>query len=201
MAEITIADLFHLGPGRLYVAEQAASRQYLIKVLYHHRSTDTCQEKVDILNEADCSGNWTLDRTIKALYGAIDGETYGFILPELGTAKRPKIIDASVVRRVFREAELEPPFDSHFYLNQEYIPDGMEQGTCTPFVTSPELEKIAKIFVHDTPYLDHQLVDISFGGKGEAAHKVSLHLPYAAIYDILAEEYGDKVAKVSFFGK
>lgn len=198
---LTVADLFHLGPGRLYVAEHADSLQYIIKVLYHNRATNTCQEKVDLLNETNCSSSWTLDRTIKALYGAIDGVGCGFVLPELETAKRPKIVDAPVVRRVFQEAELNPLYSSKFVSNSEYIPEGMEQGTCTPFVSAQEMEKLEKIFVHDAPYLDHQLVDISFGGKGEAAHKVSLHLPYAAIYDILAEEYSDKVVKVNFFGK
>ncbi|MDP3640238.1 MAG: hypothetical protein Q8R53_03485 [Nanoarchaeota archaeon] len=100
------------------------------------------------------------------------------------------------------------------YDKNECIPSGMESGTCTPFVSFAEmysnpLERgkindryggIQAVFIHDMPSLDDLLVDISVGGKEEDAHKTSLHLPYKAIYEILAAEYGEKkIFKMAFW--
>ena len=47
----------------------------------------------------------------------------------------------------------------------------------------------------DYPKIDKQLVDISIGGKGEYAHRISVHIPYEGIYKILHNIVGDKVQK------
>lgn len=62
------------------------------------------------------------------------------------------------------------------------------------------MKGIAALFIYDFPTLDKAIVDISLGGQGELAHKVSLHLPYVGIYDILKSQFGAKIQKVPFPG-
>ncbi|MEJ2267769.1 MAG: hypothetical protein P8X70_01695, partial [Nanoarchaeota archaeon] len=66
---------------------------------------------------------------------------------------------------------------------------------CDPFISTP----LEKIFIHNIPRLDREIVDISIGGEDDEAHKISLHLPYEGIYKILNYKFGDKIQKVDFF--
>lgn len=183
-----------LGSERRYVSNYAEKLGFTINPVFHDFITYTCKEKIELLKKTHPQGNWTNEMAVKALYGRIDQEIYGFVFPEL-----EKLITTTVVRKVFADLDLDPPLSSKFAINSRYTPEGMDSGTCTPFVSTKEMSSISKIFVHEMPSLDEQIIDISIGGKGERAHKVSLHLPYKAIFEILHQRYGEKVLKVDFF--
>jgi len=168
--------------------------EYPIQAVSHPIATDTCYEKSRLLKETH-SEDWDPRRIVKAIYGRVNWEMYGFVFPELD-----QTLQLAVVQNIFSELGLEPPYsrnDIHF--EQDSIPAGMDKGTCTPFASAEEMKYLSGIIIHDMPSLDDQLVDISIGGKGEEAHKLSLHLPYKAIFSILRAEYGSKISKVNFF--
>lgn len=99
------------------------------------------------------------------------------------------------------------------YDKNESIPASMESGTCTPFLCwkemySNRLERgkindvyggVQALFIHDEPSLNDKLVDISVGGRGEEAHKVSLHLVYMTV--VINEEYQCELEKALERGK
>jgi len=73
-------------------------------------------------------------------------------------------------------------------------PSGMEYGTCTPFPKKSTMSsEIDAIIVIDKPSIDDKVVSISIGGCGETAHKTKAHLSYSSIYEILKQEFPDKV--------
>ncbi len=182
-----------LQDGRRYIIKHGC--KYPINAVFHPIATDTCYEKSRLLKETH-SNDWTPDRIVKAVYGMVNWELYGFVFPELD-----RTLQLTVVQNIFSKLELEPLYsknDIHF--GQDYIPAGMDKGTCTPFASAEEMKYLSGIIIHDLPSLDDQLVDISIGGKGEEAHKRSLHLPYKAIFNILQAEYDrKKIMKVDFF--
>ncbi|MBI2669104.1 hypothetical protein HYX14_04650 [Candidatus Woesearchaeota archaeon] len=185
-----------LGFNKRYVLTNAKRWGYLVQPVFHPEATDTCEEKAALLQKTHPYQGWTAERTIKAIYGAVDWEPYGFVFPELKQKITPE-----VVGRVFAAMNIYREFSSSdLMFGNSYIPSEMERGTCTPFASGSEMDSIQKIFVHDYPALDDRLVDISIGGKGEARHRLSLHLPYRAIYDILCAEYPEKIVKVGLFG-
>lgn len=183
-----------LGPERSYVSSYAKKLGFTINPVFHDFITYTCKEKIELLKKTHPQGNWTNEMAVKALYGTIDQEIYGFVFPELG-----KLITTTVVGKVFADLDLDPPFSSRFEISSRDTPEGMDSGTCTPFASAKEMSRLSRIFVHEQPSLDEQIIDISIGGKGDEAHKVSLHLPYKAIFAILHQRYGEKVKKVDFF--
>ena len=58
---------------------------------------------------------------------------------------------------------------------------------------------VKAIFIHEDQSLDDKLVDVSIGGKGNNAQKLSVQLPYAGIYKILKMQYPEKVYKADFW--
>lgn len=137
----------------------------------------------------------------------------GGVLRKRRKRLRPGRLDSKVVQDVFAYAGLEY-VDPRPFIGLECIPASMERGTCTPFISETEMKRlndfhyrpIKGIFIHDKPNLDgnqlnldNLVVDISIGGKGEEAHKTSLHLSYGAIYQILRTQFGEKVHKIPFW--
>ena len=77
-------------------------------------------------------------------------------------------------------------------------PEGMEVGTCSPFPYKRSMdEEISDLILIDHPDIADKLVDISIGGYGDRFHKISAHLTYKTISDILSDTFGDKFHKIS----
>lgn len=186
---------FVLHPEQKYVAEAAKSLGIDVRAVRHPNATDTCYEKAELIG-------WPAERIVKAMFFRRDRELYGFVFPELGTRESPQKIDPRVVIPKVTGEEIA----GAVYRNG-HIPYGMEKGTCTPFLLEGTFSGIEemfgidfkKVFVHDIPRLNDALVDISIGGEGDLAHKVSLHLPYSGIYSILRDRFPEWVERTVLF--
>jgi len=156
-----------------------------VRAVEHDKVTDTCYEKAELLK-------WSPERVIKALFFHTNLEMYGFVLPEFGRRFSPKKIFPRILGISRTQSE---KFRNHL------CPEGMEYGTCSPFILERSFSKdgFKGIFIHDSKYLEDTIVDISIGGIGEKAHRVSLHLPYSIIYKILYHQFGDKIKKMDLF--
>ena len=72
----------------------------------------------------------------------------------------------------------------------------MSWGTCTPFALSSTMgedKEIGDLIFYDYPKINNKMVDISIGGDGKEMHQASMHLPYKAIYEILTEQFKDRI--------
>lgn len=174
-----------LGKERNYVAEEAERLEYTLELQTHETSTSTCYEKAEILG-------WHPSRIIKIVFFTYQSKVYGFVFPELGKKLESKDLAKSLS---ISSSQAKKQVRNH------YIPSGMEQGTCTPFITEQNIAQgLGKIFIHEMPELDRETVDISIGGTGEEAHKTSLHLQYKAIHEILTSKYGrERIIKTDLF--
>lgn len=158
------------------------------KIQYHSKATKTCVEKARMLS-------WPTERIIKAVYGLVNWQFYGFIFPEFCYK-----LDLGTLQHVFEQVSLSPPESTlDFSFSRRDIPSQMESGTCSPFITKEDMDYLKAIFVCDVPSLEHEIVDVSLGGHGEEARRTSLHLPYGGIYNILRHQFKDKVHKVLFW--
>jgi len=188
MAEINLRDI--LNAGQFYVAELSEKLGIEIKAVKHEIATNTCFEKADLLG-------WEPERIVKAIFFHRDDDVYGFVFPELGKECPLKIDIKEVLPRVINISRKQAKS-----FKNSYCPEGMEYGTCTPFVFEDEFNKangLEKIFIHDIPEINQKLIDISIGGFGERAHKTSLHLNYEGIYQILNYKFGDAIIKTNLF--
>jgi len=214
-----------LQPERHYVIRHADELGCLdrIEAYLHSRATSSCHEKVRLLNETLPDGEWVSERVVKVVFCVIENNLYTFIFPELkplnyskkGGGARRKRRTRKYGR--FNEETITSLLSSVKYEHKDYsfhkspvcIPKDMEQGTCTPFITKEEIADLKercyptpRILIHDYPKIASKLVDLSVGKKGWEAHKISLHLPYQAIYDILKAEFGEgSVLMVDFWEK
>jgi prolyl-tRNA editing enzyme YbaK/EbsC (Cys-tRNA(Pro) deacylase) len=152
-------------------------------IIQHPRATSTCYEKAELLG-------WQPQRVVKAIYAAVDDDICGFIFPELGQ----KLTEEDV-KRFYSQAGAETE-EYYLQMSKWYIPQSMEIGTCTPFLLESDMKIVDHIFVREVPSLDDQIVDISIGGKGQQAHRTSMHLPYSGIHRILSAKYGERIHKV-----
>ncbi len=185
---------FALHPQQSYVLKIAQQQGIETKIVHHSYATNTCHEKARLLQQSHPHEQWKPERVVKALYGVVSWEYYGFVLPEMD-----RKLDLETLATTFTHAKLEPPVNkSDFYFTKDEIPKSMESGTCTPFPTIDDMQRITALFIYDFPDLNEQKVDISLGGQGEQAHKVSMHLPYEAMYRILRQQFGEKIMKVPF---
>jgi len=137
------------------------------------------------------------------------------ILRKHGKLVEPGIIDDQLVLRLFEKSNLSAsnytplvsPKHTYQELREEWIPEWMEYGTCTPFPKEQDFSKlrgypgIQAVFINDVPALDDKVVDISVGGRGEEARKTSLQLPYGEIFAILKQQFPEKVYKTTFWRK
>ena len=151
-----------------------------LPTLQHHGvATTTCAEKAALLG-------WDVGRTVKALYFQMDHHFLGVIVPELVTFERRSVL------ALFTGSKNQ----AKGYELHRRFPRGMELGTCTPFPLEFSVgEEIRGIAIIDSPALDPVVVDISVGGVGEPAHKMSLHLPYGGISAVLQAKFGDQYIK------
>ncbi len=178
-----------LSEGQDYVAEVGEELSVDVQAMRHELATTTCYEKADLLG-------WDVERIVKVIFFRGEGKLYGLVFPELGTSEDPERFSKKDLGAVLGYDK-----EQMSSISNSACPEGMEYGTCTPFVPDYVFEDdgysslLVKIFVHDAPWLDNQIVDISIGGEGEEAHKTSLHLSYSGIYDILERRFGDKIVK------
>ncbi len=182
-----------LQPGQEYMLEYAKRFGKDIKAVQHEIATDTCFEKADLID-------WNPEQVIKCvfLYGK-EGKFYGFVSPELGTRGSPLKFDDPLIKKIFRNDKKKAK--QLMGLKNNYFPMGMEKGTCTPFVPDYYFEGdgftgvLERIYVYDSPKIDGKKADISIGGYGEGAHKVSVHLNYEDIYGCLNWKFPGKIEK------
>ena len=172
-----------LQKGQEYILESGKN----IKVVEHEVATNTCFEKAELLK-------WKPERIIKTTFFCKEDKTYGFVFPELGVKNNPQYIDKQIISDVFRITKSQAK-----KFRNSYCPEGMEYGTCTPFVLENNFKQgLENIFICDLHFLEKEIVDISIGGKEEHYHKLSLHLKYKDIWDILYSKFGTKIKKFNF---
>lgn len=167
-----------------------------VKAVRHNKFTNSCFEKADLLD-------WPANRIVKSVFLNNENYMYGFIFPELGKDHiSPQHINYKNISKVLEISKGEAK-----RLSNSHCPEGMEFGTCSPFVFNNSFDEgsneriLSKLFFHEIPDLEKEIVDISIGGIGEEAHKTSVHLPYESIYDILSYQFADKISKVVLFEK
>ena len=190
---VRLEDVLHEGQNYVALAKN-------VKAVEHSIATSTCFEKKDLLDSSDPSGEWTDDRIVKAVFLYWGKDVYGFVFPELG--KRPNSLKMDARAVLPNLLGISKSQSKRF--SNGYCLDGMEYGTCTPFVLDTELDgfemkdrrRVRGMFIHDCSHLEDKIVDISIGGSGSKAHRTSLHLPYQDIYDILNSRFPGKVEKV-----
>jgi len=174
-----------------YVTELAQQLGYKTKLVYHPHSTDTCQQKLSLLQQGFPDQDWSLDRVVKTIFADVEDKIVGFVLPE----KRQRITE-DLVKLAYQQAGIDGDYFKPS-VSEWYIPEGMEIGTCTPFVPEDSMKYVDYIFIQKESELDPLVVDISIGGTSKEAHQLSMHLQYGAIYDILKTKFDGKIHKVS----
>ena len=164
-----------------YVKEIAEQLGIEFEIKHHEISTISCQEKLNILPP-----DWELERIVKALYFQRNGEQHiGVVTPEIGENIKRKEVLSKISDVSKKKAE-------RYWVNPERIPTGMVMGTCTPFPLASTMgTEISNILIKDYSKINDSLVDISIGGIGEEALKLSMHLRYQDIYRILKHRFGD----------
>ena len=173
-----------------YIFECARKLGAEIKLLKHPRPTNTCAEKLRLLHENPDFSDWTLDRSVKALYfGRSNQPLIGVVIPELERDVDTKDLFYSKIKLLNSRGEAE-----RYWPNPKYVPKGMSWGTCSPFPLASSVgQDIRDIIVVDYLPIKYKTVDISVGGESEEMHEVSMHLPYGAIYDILSLQFGKRI--------
>jgi len=185
MIEINLRDV--LNEGQFYVAELSRKFGIDIKAVKHNLATDTCFEKAGILG-------WPAERIVKAIFFNKGESIYGFVFPELGERDSPQYIEKEVLAKTLSITSTQAK-----KFRNSYCPEGMEYGTCTPFVLEELfVNNLRDIHICNVPHLENSLVDISIGGFGEEAHRTSLHLNYKDIYSILYNKFGNRINKFNF---
>jgi hypothetical protein len=175
-----------------YVLEHAQQIGVVPNLIYHPRETDTCADKLSLLQARFPDQHWHLGRVVKTVFADVEDRLVGFTFPEKGLR-----ISEGIVQRAYSQAGISGDWFKPD-VKSWYIPPGMEGGTCTPFVPTSSMAFVDYLFIADYPGLDSEEVDISIGGSGEVAHRTSMFLPYGAIFEILRREFDGKVHKVSF---
>ena len=171
--------LVRLHEEQAYVTKLARQFGLVAELQHHNEVTNTCYEKAKLLG-------WDPERVIKTVYFFNGEEAIGVITPELGRKIDQKNLFSEVLNISRRQAGR--------YLINGYVPPGMNPGTCTPFpLESTVGSEIGRLIFMDHPPIEKQLSNVSIGGEGEEAHKVSMHIRYGGIFEILKEHFGDNV--------
>ena len=169
-----------LHPEQSYLILEIQRQEIPIRLVTHEYSTESCQEKAETLK-------WDTKRIIKAMYFADRLHTICVIAPGTQRIKTTDIIAKSLRGT---EMELSRKEASRYHLKRQ-IPYGMQIGTCTPFALRDSVGyEIHDFIIIQDFSLDDIMVDIAIGGKNK---KVSLQLPYSAIYNILEIEFPNRV--------
>lgn len=174
--------VFGLDKEQQYLFTIAEKLRIPLTVIQHNTPTSTCQEKAAILG-------WALERMIKTIFFAHRDHVVGVVLPEIGQVNQ---------KHLFKTALGITSKQAKRYICSGFTPTGMERGTCTPFVRESSMGKeVHKLIVVNCPGIDQEFVDVSVGGVGVDAHKVSLHIPYSGIYAILRHRFNEDVVQAS----
>jgi len=188
--------MFTLDKEQEYVLRQAQALGLDLQLKYHLRATDTCAEKLELLQEQDPKEEWSIDRIIKTIYFTKGGHTVGVVIPEFGRDIPVVEVIGSALGLSIREAS------GYRKARREELPQGMEYGTCTPFPLESSLGyDIHELIVVEHAAIKDKLCDISVGGSGEEAHRVSMQLPYRGIRDILEREFSERVHSVTLLSQ
>jgi len=180
--------MLHLHPEQNYVFGIAKELGVELKILHLSRPTISCAEKLDLLKENSDFKDWTLDRIVKALYFSRNSSPFiGVITPEFERNVIPKGIFPKTLEMSRGRAE-------RYWINPEKVPKGMIWGTCSPFpfTSSVGTEISDLIFLDHSPIRD-RLVDISVGGSSKEMFQTSMHISYIAIYEILKQQFGNRI--------
>jgi hypothetical protein len=181
------ATQFEFSPGQRYVNKIAQDLGIEFELLYHSQATNSCREKLGLLQELFPQSGWKLGRVVKTIFASIDDTVAGFVLP--GNVLS---LDQSEVRKAYEQAGLQ---HAGYLISVEngVIPAGMESGTCTPFVDELAMQGVDYLFIQIDHSLDGKQVDISLGGVGEEAHRTSMLIDSYGIYEILNKKFPGKV--------
>jgi hypothetical protein len=171
-----------LTPGQSYLTDYLRRAYKLpespVGIYEHKAATNTCKEKIDLLNK-DTSLRWDLEQAIKAPYFDLvekhmldieKGMMYCFVFPEVG-----------------RDVDKREVSGLHL-MKAKTLLSYMTHGTCTPFIEQGD-QRVAGIYIHYDRKLSQKLVDVSIGGTDEPAHRLSLWMPYRAMYKKLQWQF------------
>ncbi|MBS3113333.1 hypothetical protein J4418_04595 [Candidatus Woesearchaeota archaeon] len=202
---------------RRYILDVANTLNIPLRILQHPYATKTCQEKYWLLLKTHPENSWTPKQMVKSVFADISWELYLFVFPEIlepnkkfkmGNQKTKQLTQESI-NYLFDRFKIPIRYSLEMSNGSVCIPNQMEYGTCTPFLSRSEMDPcreineiylgIKDIFIHEDQSLDDELVDVSIGGKGNEAQKLSVQLPYAGIYKILEMQYPGKVYKADFW--
>jgi hypothetical protein len=184
--------------GQEYILDYAKKFNKEIYAVKHEIATDTCFEKAKLLDWDD------VRRVVKTvfLYGSKEenkGKFYGFIAPELGKEGNPLRFENPLIKRIFQEDKKKAK--SMMDLKNKTFPLGMERGTCGPIIPDFYFNgdgltgTLDMLYFWDLPELNKEFVDISIGGYGEEAHRISVHLKYENLYECLKWKFPKGIQK------
>lgn len=167
-----------------YLIEYLRTASDEVGIYEHSKSTRTCQEKVELLNQ-ESGRTWELHQAIRAVYFKQGKLLHVFVTPDFG-----------------RRIPTEPCAEKYLMpAPQMMLPAYMEQGTCTPFIhdwdVAPAAGSVQHISFHEKA--DIGLADFSIGGRGPEAQRYSLWMPYQDAYELLHTTFGDLVTKQDMY--
>lgn len=166
------------------------------KVVFTERYTSTCKEKAE-------AAGIPVENTIKALFckDIFTEERYLLVVSGKGAVITTTALSSVDSLEFTPQLEVCAPCE---------LPDGMEMGTCSAFVSQQVLGEITLVAVEDPrmritgkkgrqigPELGARECDFSIGGTDQAAHHLSVRMNYAEFLDAVLEEYGEKAVVVS----
>jgi hypothetical protein len=185
-----------LQPGMEYVADYFSKQGKEISVVKHEVVTNTCFEKADSLQ-------WDYGDIVKSVFlWGKQGKFYAFVSPEIGTRDRPLKFDNQLIKKIFREDK--KGSKQMMNLKNSISPLGMDYGTCGPFVPDYFFNgdgftgSLDKIFIYDSSDSNKKVVDISMGGYGEEAYKISAQLFYEDLVECLECKFGEKIERFKY---
>lgn len=179
-----------INPEQDYIFRIAEKLKVTPKILEHTEQTFTCTEKLRLLKEENPSefSDWKLERVVKALYFSKNGSgLVGVITPELERNISQKELFPPVLNISKTEA-------AKYWLNPNVVPIGMAWGTCSPFPLRSSVGKeVSQIIFINHDVVKDLDVNISMGGSDKKSYFTSMNIKYGAIYDILREEFGERI--------
>jgi prolyl-tRNA editing enzyme YbaK/EbsC (Cys-tRNA(Pro) deacylase) len=174
--------MFTLNPEQQYVFQIAKELDLAVTLHRHPIPTRTCIEKASLLG-------WESDRVVKTIFFAADNNLVGVVGTGAQPLNRKHVLSQGL--------GITPKHARNYEIRRDALPRGMESGTCTPFVMESSMgSEIKKMIILDAPHLHDVMVDVSVGGYGVDAQRVSLHVSYAGIYQILSRKFPGAVTRV-----
>lgn len=175
----------HAEQGYLEQSLQTGAAQ----LIHFNQPSTTCEEKIKLLNgnrdgSKGVAQTWSLDRVVAAHYFDSPGGYILLVGPRLGDLAKLIKPEQFLMNVTDRSVE-----------NSTLLPNGMEKGTCTPFVYASIGKKETDLMVILEPprqFMDLP-ADYSIGGHGPSAHRASIQMTPQTAKQILTSEFGEKV--------